>query len=82
MLLLTRAVLATPLVAAALATLLSSNGVAAHIIPLRPRMSDLHSRQITIPTVCVPVCDTLITAIEVRALVGWIPWTELPIVIL
>ena len=68
MLLLTRAVLATPIVAAALAALLSSNGIAAHIIPLRPRMSNLHSRQIAIPAACAPACDTLITSIEVRAL--------------
>ena len=68
MLLPIRPILATPLVAAALVALLSPKGVAAHVVPLQPRMSGLYSRQIPIPAECYDVCQNLFNEIDVKGL--------------
>jgi hypothetical protein len=67
MLFLTRALIAIPLVAAALGALLSTKGVAAHVLP---RTSALHSRQIYVPEQCVDICEEFLYAFDVRALTG------------
>ena len=68
MLLFTRAMYATPLVAAALVALLSPKDVAAHVVPFQPRMSGLHSRQIDVPENCFATCDDVINLLDVSEL--------------
>jgi hypothetical protein len=68
MVFLIRAMLATPLVTAALVALLSPKGVAANVVPLHPRMSGLYSRQIPIPAECYDVCQGIFDAVDVKGL--------------
>ena len=81
MFLLTRAILAIPLVVAALVALLSPKGVAANVVPHQPRMLRLYSRQVPVPEACLNICEMLVNTLDVRNLTNSMPCTELLILI-
>jgi len=60
------AVLATPLMAAALDALLvpPMGALAALLAPLQTQTSGLHPQQLTVPPACVQVCEVFVTAIN------------------
>jgi hypothetical protein len=65
MIALSRAMLAAPLMAVAVAASSPVGSFSALLAPFQPQGSGLHARQVLVPSECFSICDPVITSVNV-----------------